>query len=387
MTESNFAAMRAGASASNHFAFALHAHVGAEPGNTFYSPTSLSLALAMTALGARGESQAQLERVLGLDAVRETTLQKAYTALSGHLATANKSGNVELRTANRLWGQRGFEFLPPFLEATSTHYGASLEEVDFARNTEAARQHINRWVSQQTGERIPELIGKGMLEDLTRLVLTNAIYFRGVWQEPFDPDLTEDGQPFHVSADRTATVSMMRQTEWYRQTDDGIAQWLELPYKGGETAMLIALPKRVEDLARLEASLDANVLEKRIFKLTGREVAVSLPKFKMATTLQLQGALSGMGMPLAFDPALADFSGMTARERLNLSAVLHQANLDVNEEGTEAAAATAMMAVPTAALLENEVLEFNADHPFLFFIRDTWSGAVLFQGRLVDPEA
>ncbi|WP_163991441.1 serpin family protein [Pyxidicoccus caerfyrddinensis] len=385
MSESNFAAMRAGAAASNHFASALHARVGAKPANTFYSPASLSLALAMTALGARGETQAQLERVLGLDAVRETTFQKAYAALGGHLAAANKSGNVELRTANRLWGQRGFGFLPSFLGATNSHYGASLEEVDFQQDTEAARQHINRWVAKETREKIRELIRKDVLDGLTRLVLTNAIYFQGQWQDPFNADYTQDGVPFHVSSRRTAKVSMMQQTERFRHGEDALAQWLELPYKGGEVAMLIALPKRMDDLARLEASLDAQVLDKRASQLNSGKVALRLPKFKLSTAFQLNDALSGLGMPLAFNPSLADFSGMTTKEPLNLSAVLHQAELNVNEQGTEAAAATAVVMAARSAIMQ--ITPFHADHPFLFFIRDTWSGAVLFQGKLVDPEA
>ncbi|QSQ21970.1 serpin family protein [Pyxidicoccus parkwayensis] len=385
MNDSNAAAMRAGATASNHFAFDLQARVGTEPGNTFFSPTSLSLALAMTALGARGETLAQMERVLRLDTLQGTSSQRAYAALNGQVNTLGRSGSVELRSANRLWGQRGHEFLPSFQETARLRYGAALEEVDFAGDAEAARQHINRWVSEQTREKIRELLAKGTVDGLTRLVLTNAIYFRGAWQDPFEPRLTRDGQPFHVSAGRTAKVSMMRQTDWFRHTEDEQAQWLELPYKGGETAMLIALPKQVDGLASLEASLDAKRLATRVSQLDGGKVAVSLPKFKLSAALQLKDVLSSMGMPLAFEPSRADFSGMTAREPLNLSAVVHQAEVDVNEVGTEAAAATAIGAAAGAA--RPRIVEFNADHPFLFYILDTWSGAVLFQGKLVDPGA
>lgn len=378
--------MFAGAAASNSFAFELYRQVGAKPGNTFFSPASIAIALAMTDLGARGKTQEQMERVLGLAATQHTPFHEAYSALNRHLGTFGEGAGVELRVANQLWGQKRYAFLKSFLEATKTRYGTPLELVDFVKFPEQARQLINQHVSERTGGKVPQLIPQGVLSDLTRLVLTNAIYFKGRWDNPFHEELTKQDGTFHVSARKQVQVPMMLQGGLYAYTEDSEAQWLELPYMGRDVAMLIALPKQVDGLARLEATLSAKTLEMKVSALTRQQVSsLSLPRFKLSAAFELKDALSILGMPLPFDMDRADFSGMVskAKDDLCISKVLHKADIEVNEEGTVVTIGTVMIGVSRSASTKSIV--FTADRPFVFLIRDTRSGAVLFLGKVVDP--
>jgi serpin B len=297
----------------------------------------------------------------------------------------------QLDTANALWGQQGYHFLPDFLGLTRDCYGAGLNEVDFANASETARRTINAWVEAQTHDRIKELLKPPMVPPVTSLILTNAVYFKGDWAVAFPPERTREG-PFHVAADRAVDVPLMHLTGTFRHHDGGTFQVLELPYRGGQEAeevpgvggelsMLIALPKAVDGLAELEMALTAE-------RLAGwrpwswGEVVVTLPRFRATQEFDLKDALSHLGMAGAFEPG-ADFSGMTGRRDLFISAVIHKAFVDVNEQGTEAAAATA------AAVfygLPPPPTVFCADRPFLYLIRHNPSGAILFLGRLVSPE-
>ncbi|NLE38060.1 MAG: serpin family protein, partial [Pirellulaceae bacterium] len=283
---------------------------------------------------------------------------------------------------NRLWGQTGYHFLPAFLQVTREDYGAELAQVDFARNTEAARRTINTWVEDKTEKRIQDLIAPGVLDQATTLVLTNAIYFKGDWQRQFKAEATKEA-PFLINPQEKVAVPMMHQRGDFGYGDAGDAQILELPYVGRDLSMFVLLPKRVDGLADLEQKFTLDNLNTWTSGLRRRNVEVYLPKFTMTSSFRLDRVLSAMGMPLAFSGE-ADFSGMNGRHDLFISAVIHKAFVDVNEEGTEAAAATAVVMERAAAVPEN--LVFRADHPFLLLIRDNRTGSILFLGRMANPK-
>jgi serpin B len=300
------------------------------------------------------------------------------------LDPADKTAGFQLRIANRLWGQQGFQFLPAFLDVIRTNFGADLGVVDF-KQAEAARKTINAWIAQQTDDKIQDLIAAGVLDEQTRLVLTNAIYFKARWTHEFGKTNTADA-PFHTSASQQKGVPTMHQTHRLRYAAADDIQVLELPYsQSGSLSMVVLLPGKIDGLADLEKRLSADNLQKWSQDLKPRPVKVSLPKFKLASQFGLSDTLAAMGMTLAFS-AQADFSKMSSEQRLAISAVIHKAFVDVNEEGTEAAAATAvaMRAMALAPMLE-EPVEFRADHPFVFFIRDNRTQSILFLGRLVKP--
>lgn len=357
-------------------------------GNLFFSPYSISAALAMTYAGAAGETQKQMAEALHF-AVPESDLHQAMARLRESLVADAKKG-YQLRVANRLWGQKGFEFLPEFLQLTRQDYGAELGIVDFAQAAEEARKQINEWVEKQTDEKIKDLLAPGVLDVQTRLVLTNAIYFKGNWQEKFDKDATRD-TPFHVSADKEVTAPMMHQTErfGYQVTDD--LQVLEMPYAKGELSMVVLLPKQVEGLAELEKKLTEAKLQEWTKGLGRQKVIVYVPRFKMTSQFSLKETLEAMGMTLPFTQK-ADFSRMSRTKGANegdlyITAVIHKAFVDVNEEGTEAAAATGVvMGLRSARPQPEQPPTFRADHPFVFLIRDNQTGSILFLGRVTNPK-
>lgn len=371
---------------NNRFAADLYSHLKDKTsGNLFFSPYSISAALAMTYAGSAGETQKQMAQVLHFTAP-EAKLHQAMARLRESLLAEGKKG-YQFRVANRLWGQKGFEFLPGFLQTTRKHYGAELGVVNFAQNTEQARQEINEWVEKQTEEKIKDLLAPGVLDPRTRLVLTNAVYFKGNWQDQFNKNATKDA-PFHLSADKEVTVPTMHQTErfGYKATDD--LQVLEMPYTNGELSMIVLLPKDVAGLSPLEKRLTEEHLQGWTKGLPRQKVRVYMPRFKMESQFGLKDTLQAMGMTLAFGEQKADFSGMSSGEGLYISAVIHKAFVDVNEEGTEAAAATGVVMMPLAAPIEREEPPtFRADHPFLFLIRDNQTGSILFLGRVVNPKA
>jgi len=384
------------------FAFDLYARLKSQEGNLIYSPYSISTALAMTYAGARGDTAAEMEKTLRFPCEKvqvdrgpaeaqvfmdvswdQGRLHAAMADLVDDLNARGGKGAYELVVANRLWGQAGYSFLAPFLSLNQAYYGAGIETVDFARATEAARKTINTWVEDQTRDKIKELLKPGVLDSLTRLVLTNAIYFKGSWASQFKKERTADA-PFHVTPDRTVDVPMMRQTEKFGYTETGDMQVLDMPYVGGELSMTILLPKKADGLGDVEASLDAGSLKTWVASLRKRKIAVFLPRFKIEFGIGLSETLKAMGMPLAFSNA-ADFSGMDGTQRLYISAVIHKAFVEVNEEGTEAAAATAVVVGIKSAPMRP--LVFRADRPFVFLIRDRVKGSVLFIGRVTDPTA
>jgi serpin B len=370
----------------NAFAFDLYARLrGAQAGNLFFSPQSISTALAMTYAGARGDTAAQMARTLHFSLPPEQ-LAAGYAALLKALGPAGADRGVRLSVANRLWGQRGETFLDPFLTVMRRDYGAELGLVDFATQSEAARAEINAWVLQQTADKIRDLIPPGALTPLTRLVLANAIYFRGDWAKQFDKAGTTD-QPFHVGPGRTVTAPLMfgKTSAGFAKHGDARLTVAELPYKGDEVSMVVLLPDAADGLAALEAALSADAVAGWTANLPRRDVLVYLPRFSVESAFGLAPTLSAMGMPLAFGDG-ADFSGMNGKRDLSISAVVHKARVDVDEQGTEAAAATGVV-VGVRAALPGEPPTFRADHPFLFLLRHNPTGAILFVGRVVDPTA
>ena len=369
----------------NAFALELYQKLKEQDGNLFLSPFSISTCLAMAYAGARAQTATQMARALGFPLDQEP-LHRTLGSLIQKLHAEGHQRSHQLVVANALWGQEGYGFLNEFLALLRTRYGSRLREVDFETRTEAARRTINRWVEEQTREKIKELIGPGMLDPLTRLVLTNAIYFKGNWRSPFDEDATHPA-PFHLNAGPPGSddvdVSMMTQIESFCYLKAHDFQALELPYDGESLSMVIFLPERVDGLGDFERSLTPDNLAAWLSRLDAHEIEVSLPKFTMTSGFRLSAILRSMGMVDAFTMGTADFSGMTDREQLAIAEVIHKAFLEVNEEGTEAAAATATEMLGCAEPPSTPV--FRADHPFVFLIRDVRSESILFMGRVVDP--
>ncbi|XYI01701.1 serpin family protein [Sorangium sp. So ce1128] len=373
------------ADANAAFAQRLYGKLAATTGKLFFSPASVSTALAMTYAGARGETATQMAKTLEFTLAPEA-LHPAFGGLVKELTQATGPRAPELRIANRLWGQAGLTLEPAFQSTTQQHYGAGIELVDFKGKSEQARGSINQWVEQQTNAKIKDLMPPGSVTPLTRLVLTNAIYFKGKWATPFDKQATRN-EPFTVKPGAAPAVPMMRKTLQAKLGQAADASVLELAYEAQNPerplAMVVILPAQVDGLPKVEQRLSAGQLKGYVEALRPARVDVALPRFKMTAEFELSKALSELGMPLAFDQAKADFSGITRAEPLFISQVRHKAFVEVNEEGTEAAAATGVVMTTRAAPAPPSV--FRADHPFAFLIRDVATGAVLFMGRVTDP--
>ncbi len=373
---------------SNAFAFDLYRLVKAVPGNQVVSPASITTALAMTWGGARGETAAQMKRVLHFEGAPGPVVQAAG-ALSKSLTDPARP--VVFRVANRLFGEKTFRFETPFLDATRAAFGAGLEPADFRGATEKARSAINQWVEAQTEKRIRDLVPAGGIDGETRLVLVNALYFLGDWQEPFTKEATSSA-PFHLTAGTEKPVPTMHRVDTLRLARQPGLMALELPYKGRQMSMLILLPDAAQGLTALEDSLSAASYDRVVRGLAPTRVVVSLPKFEVnpAQSLSLGDTLVALGMHDAFDRRKADFTGIAnppdPADRLVISRVFHKAFVKVDEKGTEAAAATAVaMMRAGSAMVREEPIVFRADHPFLFFIRDNATGLVVFMGRVADP--
>jgi serpin B len=382
------------AGANNAFAADLYGRLAATEGNLFFSPNSIETALTMTYAGARGNTADEMAKVLhlsaiGADAGNPAELHKTFGAFLRDLNAPNgpdgKPRGYQLSVANALWGQKGHNFLQDFLGLVNTSYGAALTDLDFANNAEAARVTINTWVEKQTQQKIQNLIAKGVLDGRTRLVLTNAIYFKGDWTSQFKKDATKDAR-FNVTADKTVTAPMMNRTGDYAYAEDAALQVLKMPYVGNEVSMVVLLPKRVDGLADLQKRLTAENLEMWGRGNRSQKVVLTMPKFKLTAQFELAKTLAAMGMTDAFSGGKADFSGIDGQHYLYISNVIHKAYVDVNEEGTEAAAATAIGMRTMGAALPPRQIVFKADHPFLFLIRHEKSGAILFMGRVSTPE-
>lgn len=378
------------AKSNNAFGFDLWRLVGRRAGNLTVSPASISTALAMTWGGAKGETEQQMRRVLHLQGE-----QDAVAARWGQvsLALQNPSRELKLRIANRLFGEKSFRFEQPFLDKTRERFAAPLEPVDFASSPDPSRLHINAWVEAQTEGRIKDLLPDQSIRSDTRMVLVNALYFLADWESQFEKEPTMD-RPFQVSPTQTKNVPMMHQMKGLRVAQGDGVRVLELPYKGNDAAMLIVLPDRIDGLAGVERDLSVGKLDAWRAGLAAQNVMVALPRFEInpQESIRLAASLGELGIKDAFDSEEADFTAIgippNPRNRLFISEVFHKAFVKVDEKGTEAAAATALgMATGAAALPKIKVLEFRADHPFLFFIVDKPTGLVLFMGRVADPSS
>ncbi len=374
----------------NDFALALYGQLLQRPGNLFFSPFSIRTALGMTSAGARGETAVQMSKALRF-AVSDHTLHEAFGEIIRQLNAAG-GGKYEMAVANSLWSQAGAPLKTEFLESIARHYGGGMNVVDFRSSAGAARVVINRWVEDMTKRRIREFIPPSGLDADTRLVLVNAVYFKGTWVLQFRKVATRD-EPFSLEGGGKVQAPLMHQHEEVRYLRAGGCQAVDLDYQGGDLSMLVLLPEKKDGLRVLEKRLSTRMLHDCVAKMIVREVELFLPRFRLTWgTIELGVYLRALGMPLAFTRFQADFSGINGHEpphddSLFISAVFHKTFVEVNEEGTEAAAATGVDMPRTAAPPSKPppIPVFRADHPFLFAIRDRKSGAILFLGRVADP--
>lgn len=369
---------------NTEFSLALYQTLGkSNSGNFFFSPYSVSTALSMTLAGAAGQTEKQMASLLRAPE-NIAAYHAARAALEKKIERIAEKGNVTLETANSLWPQKGYALSQAFLKDLKRYYGSTVTPVDYRDATEAARNTINTWVEKKTRDKIRELLKPGILNSLTRLTLVNAIYFKGDWSNRFDGSATTDA-PFFIRPDSTESVSMMHQKRKFRYGASDSLQIIELPYSGEDLSMLILLPAEKNGISGLEETLTPKTLDDLSKSLRETTVSIFLPKFTVTSTLRLDETLRTLGMTDAFDPAKADFSRMTSQnDKLFIGAVVHKAFIDVNEEGTEAAAATGVVISLTSAMPRPEPV-FRADHPFLFLIRENRSGSILFMGRVAEP--
>ena len=367
--------------ANNEFAFELYSELNRDNnGNVFYSPYSISAALAMTYEGAKGQTASEMQSVFHFP--DSDILRPNFAAIYNGINSGDNA--YELRTGNALWAQYDYEFLEDYTSRVEKYYGGKVANLDFGTETEKSRVTINDFIEAQTNGKIEDLIPKGMLNPLTRLVLTNAVYFKGTWEWEFDESYTYDND-FWIDSNSAVKVPMMHmkpEKASLAYLDTGELQMLELPYKGNEVSMLILLPS--ESIDDLESSLTLEKFEGWKSQMYGTMLDdIYLPKFEFDAKYSLNENLESLGMSAAFDPEKADFSGMTEKEKLFISSIMHQAYIKVDEKGTEAAAATVVVMAATSSAESRKV--FRADHPFIFVIQEKATGNILFMGKVVDP--
>lgn len=370
------------ARSNNAFTIDLYEQFKTEEGNIFFSPLSISTALAMTYAGAKARTAAQMEATLHFT-IPPKDLHSAYKALMDRLHAEKSSRDYQLSIANALWIQEEFELLQSFLDTIQQNYGKAIFTVNFGE-TEPTRKRINAWVEKHTAQRITDLIPPGLLNALTKLILINAIYFKGNWRSQFKEDNTTQA-PFTLTSGEKIPVPMMHQQESFGYYEDATFQMLELPYAGQQLSMIILLPKTPKTLSDLESQISSKAISQWVQRLHKQKVKVYLPRYSITTQFELSEVLQTLGMTDAFSAENADFSGITGPPGLFIAAVLHKAFIEVNEEGTEAAAATAVVMLPRGPPPTMTIPEFRADHPFLFFIREIQTNALLFMGRVMNP--
>ena len=376
---------------NNSFSLALYGLLRQRPGNVFFSPFSVRTALGMTQGGARGETAVQMSEALYFSSWNKA-LHVSFAEIIQRLNVAG-GGKYEMGVVNSLWGQDGAPLQAGFVDLVAQHYGGAMNLVDFRRGAEAVRVTINQWVEDKTKQRIRGLIPSGGLNADTRLVVVNAVYFKGMWLLQFRRAATRD-EAFRLSGGGRVQAPLMHQREAVRYLQAAGYQAVDLAYRGDDLSMLLLLPDQQDGLRDLEKTLSARMLHDCVEQMGVREVELFLPRFKITWgTIDIHDQLTTLGMALAFNRAQADFSGINGHQPPNedalfLSAIFHKAFVEVNEEGTEATAATAVSVTATAALRRSTPPPapiFRADHPFLFAIRDRKSGAILFLGRMADP--
>ena len=363
------------------FALDLYNQLKMTDGNLFFSPFSIFTALAMTWAGARENTAVQMAETLHFTE-KPAQFHRAIGDLISQLNAVQKETDVELSIANAIWAQKGYQFLDEFFRMVQQSYQADLKQVDFSSADESARQAINAWVGQQTNEKIKDLLPPKVLNALTRLVLVNAIYFKGFWDNQFKSRDTREME-FWLLTEVAVKVPMMHQEHQFGYWENDWLQIMEMPYKEESLSLIVLLPKEKTGITDLEQKLNFENMMAWQSRLRKRKVIVFFPKFKIESQFSLGQTLALMGMPDAFDPELADFSAMVGQKELYISAVIHKAFLEVNEEGSEAAAATGVVVGVTSIAPSPPI--FKADHPFVFFIRDNKSNSILFLGRVLNP--
>lgn len=363
------------------FALKMHQELSSKEGNLFFSPYSISSALAMTYAGARNNTAAEMKEALHFPAGPDA-MCASFGELQEGLNRLQQAGDIKLSIANAIWAEKSYAFLPAFMDLVQKEYRSKIALADFVGNAEKEMKAINSWVEKQTNGKIKDLIPQGALDALTRMVLVNAIYFKGDWASQFKERHTRE-RDFHISAEEKVKAMMMYQQGKFRLAADADTQALEMPYKGEALSMLVLLPKEKNGISKLEKTLTAKKLDDLIGGLRETTVQVTFPKFKIETGYDLIPPFKNLGMKDAFGKR-SDFSGMDGTRNLYISAILHKAFVEVDEKGTEAAAATAVVMKERSA---PRYPRFNANHPFLFLIRDNATGSILFMGRIVDPRS
>jgi len=370
------------------FALAFYDFIRSEEGNLIYSPFILSLALSMTLAGAETTTRDAMLEALQFS-LEEGEIHPAFNALmlaieaSQIIEEESEGGSFELNIANSIWGQQGFNFEQAFLGRIALNYGAGIYTVDFVSNPEPARVAINDWVEDETQEKIKDLIPPNAITPLTRLVLANAIYFKGSWFHPFDQGLTQPG-PFTTLKSEEISVEMMKLfDEHLLYLQEGDIQIVSLPYLSQDFAMTLIVPDR-GSFTTVEDMLTVDLLDSLLSNMVSERINLEMPKFDFETTINANDPLKALGMEEAFDPDLSDFKGMADVEDLHITDVLQKATITVDEEGTEAAAATAVIVGVESAPI-GEPISLMIDRPFLFFIQHQPTGTILFMGRVVEP--
>jgi serpin B len=369
---------------NNKFAFRLYKELKSDSDkNLFYSPFSISTALAMVYTGARYETAQQISQTMNFPL--EGKFHSDFKQLLNRLNEGTES-KIKLNIANGLWAQKDFKFLDSYFDIVKSNFFSELKNVDFVDNTERekSRKDINTWVEQKTNDKIKDLLSQGDLDSMTKLILVNAIYFYGDWETPFKKSATAR-KDFFLFNKNQVVVPFMNEQEIYNYYEDSKIKAIEIPYKDNKASMVIFLPNKKNGITEFEKSFDYKYYLNIIAAFQSDKVRLSLPKFQTTYKINLGTVLSQMGMPLAFSPNGADFSGMTGKRDLCISKVIHQAFINVDEKGTEAAAATAVVMRATAVRMPAEPKIFNADHPFIFILKDNTTGTILFLGKIMNP--
>lgn len=364
------------------FAFDLYSKLNKSEGNLFFSPYSISSALAMTYGGAKKSTEEQMTKALHFP-YDHKAVHDGFSQINKTLGLINDKGDVSLSVANSIFPAKNYKFLESYITLLKDKYNVSVTPQDFAKAAEDSRININTWVEEQTNKKISDLIGKGVLDELTKMVLVNAVYFKGNWKTQFSEDQTKETD-FYNGA-KSTKVQMMSTKAKFKYAEDNLAQIIELPYKGEDLSMMIILPKEKDSILSVENSLNHEIMDVWAKAMLLKEVTLFLPKFKIEWgTEAIDGPLKELGIVDAFTPK-ADFSGMSGEKDLFIKTVLHKAFIEVNEEGSEAAAATAVV-MARASMNGPKPIFFRADHPFIFMIKDKTTETILFMGRVTEPK-
>lgn len=366
---------------NNVFALELFSKLAYGKENVFFSPLSISTAMAMTYAGANGNTKREIGKVLHFD-TNQNTVNKNFSVLLKYLNSINTENSVSIYSANSIWSQSGYFFKKEYISNLQKYFFAAIQTLDFKKGPENSRLTINKWVESKTFNKITELLKPNILNDLTRLVLINAIYFYGSWDKKFDETQTKPME-FYIEKDKVVKASFMFANDKFNYLENEKLQILEIPYAGKKVSMLIVLPKNSDNFNSLINLVKGDNYYKIFNKLSLQKVRILIPKFSVTAEYDLNETLKKMGILEAFSFS-ADFSGMTGKKDLMIDKVIHKAFIEVNEKGTEAAAATAVVIREKSAPAKE--LIFKADHPFFFFIKEHQTGQILFAGKVYKPE-